>query len=1259
MSGARENPYVGPRSIRAGEPMYGRDREVSQLFNLLLAQRIVLLYSPSGAGKSSLLAAGLIPRLREEGFRIRPTVRVGMEPPSWAPAGVNRHVLSALLSLEEDARDGDFDLSGLAGQTLASYLERAATDEPDAAEVLVLDQFEEILTTGPADIAAKQAFFAQLGAALRDERLWLVVSMREDFIAGLDPYHGALPTGLRTTFRLDLLGKDAALAAIKGPAAAAGVAFLDVAAEELVNDLREVRVPQADGSVATQPGPHVEPVQLQVVCRSLWQQLRPEDREIGLENLARLGDVDAALATYYDAEVEAAAGRCGLPERVLRQWIGRHLVTANGLRAQVLQTPGRTLELDNAALGALVDAHLLRTDTRRGMTWVELAHDRIIKPLQESNARWFLAKLSPVQRQAELWDSRGRPERLLLATAEEAERLLAAPEARPDTEREFLEQSSQVRRREATAARTYLKLRVLTVVIVVLVVSWLSVGYVMLKRRAIEDLALANERTRLAQVQQAAAEAEQAAAEAELTRQLVAQVALHRDQQPELAALLGVAASSRLEGSWQRKAALINIGVTAPHLVARVALDPPGGTARTRRPAASHSWKVAGGGGELFAADRGGQIWRIGLGERRGVSILPPGTRAVDFAVSSKDSLLAIGGRGGTITLWDHAAGAVRAVIELPETGVRAEDAWVEGLAFSADGGSLLAVQRGSQGPSVGFVVDLAARTAKEFGVLAELRDPSALALSADGAVVVLPAGTDDGTMVVFSGAAFTRSVVRLRCVGACPLQLARFSPDGSRLLTAGEGRIALWEVESGRVGAPLRVVPLGAGEAVRDALFMRDGKLAVLSDRRISLWSGATLEPWGTPIELQARMQALGEAGAQGELIAAASEGDAPIYIFDPRRLAPRGATPVPASEGEDVFVHGPVLAALDPSGATLATTDFQPTGGVEDGRERGHALVSLHEALGAGPGEGLPPLPGPPLAAMRFTDGGARLVVADVGGEISAWSVAARAWTTLGRLPAGGDDISLGADERGRILAAVAAPEGLLLGMEADGFTVIRRLDGVQANAVTFDGAGRRVAFARCTEATKPGRCSRSVIDIHDVATFTGPPTQQIEVGFEPERMVFAANGARLACSDGPRIRVWNLEDGSPISMTVRHDLGYFNGLDMSADGALLVGSAVAHNAAVEIVLWQLDTGEELAPPLHVHNPAIGGTLAGQVLISADGERLVSSTCDGAVVWDIADDTLRRRACALAGRTLTRAEEERFLGAHRTDQALCPGEP
>jgi MoxR-like ATPase len=72
---ARPNPYVGPRAFTRGETIYGRDRELQRLLHLLIAERIIALYSPSGAGKTSLIQAGLLPHLEQEDFVVLPVTR--------------------------------------------------------------------------------------------------------------------------------------------------------------------------------------------------------------------------------------------------------------------------------------------------------------------------------------------------------------------------------------------------------------------------------------------------------------------------------------------------------------------------------------------------------------------------------------------------------------------------------------------------------------------------------------------------------------------------------------------------------------------------------------------------------------------------------------------------------------------------------------------------------------------------------------------------------------------------------------------------------------------------------------------------------------------------------------------------------------------------------------------------------------------------------------------------------------------------------
>ena len=62
---AADNPYVGPRPFIEEEErlFFGRAEEIEVLTSLVLARRASLLFAQSGAGKSSLLMAGLTPRL--------------------------------------------------------------------------------------------------------------------------------------------------------------------------------------------------------------------------------------------------------------------------------------------------------------------------------------------------------------------------------------------------------------------------------------------------------------------------------------------------------------------------------------------------------------------------------------------------------------------------------------------------------------------------------------------------------------------------------------------------------------------------------------------------------------------------------------------------------------------------------------------------------------------------------------------------------------------------------------------------------------------------------------------------------------------------------------------------------------------------------------------------------------------------------------------------------------------------------------------
>src|SRR5262245_26853296 len=93
--GTRDRPYVGPRSFESADRdiFFGRDFDSAKLFSLAIAHELVLVYGESGAGKTSLLNAGLIPLLEEQGFTVLPTARVaGILSEEHRPPGSNLYV---------------------------------------------------------------------------------------------------------------------------------------------------------------------------------------------------------------------------------------------------------------------------------------------------------------------------------------------------------------------------------------------------------------------------------------------------------------------------------------------------------------------------------------------------------------------------------------------------------------------------------------------------------------------------------------------------------------------------------------------------------------------------------------------------------------------------------------------------------------------------------------------------------------------------------------------------------------------------------------------------------------------------------------------------------------------------------------------------------------------------------------------------------------------------------------------------------------
>jgi len=451
--GGRElrNPYVGPRTFQADERdrFFGREREARELLALVEKEHLVLFYAQSGAGKSSLVNTSLIPDLQSKGYNVLPISRVSGD----APAGIevsNIYVYNLLRSLEVH----DTDPAALASQSLARFLaDLASSSESDAStvvrRVLIVDQFEELFSTHAESWANREDFFSQLAQAMKaDPQLWVVLVMREDYIASLDPYAQLVANRFQARYSMQRLGREAALQAIRGPVQ--GIRpYEEGAAEKLVSDLSVIQVQKPDGSLERQLGQYVEPIQLQVVCYSLWNNLSPEGTQITARAIQEVGDVYQSLGRYYDLRVREVAERMNVKESLIRTWFERQLITAGGIRNAVLMEPEKSGGLDNKAIQAL-QGDLVRVENRGGATWYELTHDRLVEPILESNRRWFDQSVSPLQRQAALWNEQNRSDSWLLTGQALVEVETGANEhlgELTDVERDFLEASRKLQAR--------------------------------------------------------------------------------------------------------------------------------------------------------------------------------------------------------------------------------------------------------------------------------------------------------------------------------------------------------------------------------------------------------------------------------------------------------------------------------------------------------------------------------------------------------------------------------------------------------------------------------------------------------------------------------------------------------------------------------------------------------------------------------------------------------------------------------------------
>ena len=267
-----KNPFIGPRPFAADDQsrFFGRDTEIEEISSALFASRVLVLYAESGAGKTSLLNAGVLPAVADD-FNTIPVARVsGSLPPGIDEDAIENLAVHHALS----SWNRDFPVVDAETMSLADAIEVVAAAADHTATLVVFDQFEELFTGFADRPGDRAAFFDQLGESLRRHRnLKVLLSLREDFLAEFNAYVGHLFLDYQhRRHRLERLREKPAREAVLDPLPFGDPvrSFADGVAEQLVRDLLQERMA---GRIKPLEGEFVEPVQLQVVCETLWAQV--------------------------------------------------------------------------------------------------------------------------------------------------------------------------------------------------------------------------------------------------------------------------------------------------------------------------------------------------------------------------------------------------------------------------------------------------------------------------------------------------------------------------------------------------------------------------------------------------------------------------------------------------------------------------------------------------------------------------------------------------------------------------------------------------------------------------------------------------------------------------------------------------------------------------------------------------------------------------------------------------------------------------
>ena len=1204
---------------------FGRSRDITKVIDRLkdAAEKgcpFLLVDGASGAGKSSLVRAGLVPRLTAAG--VVPSVdiwRVAVMRPAEIVGDPFAALARALLVAEADlpeAEQGrppalpelsasDFpradDLAALLAHADASApkpilstfsaIEQTAREKEGysravkVALLLVVDQLDELFG---ADIGNDiRARFAQLLRLLaRSGRVWVIATLRADlfdhFLSQKD-----LKQLKDDGSSYDLAPPDAAALAeiVRAPAAAAGLVYeSDTKTGERLDERLLADAERAD----------LLPL-LQFTLNQLFEARERRDHggQLTFAAYRALGGLEGAV----EKEAEAAFARLGATEKARLPRLLRELVApagdstkATGRAAfDIRPVPLADAAYDEASarlVQALIDARILLSSGEGGQATVRLAHARVLDSWQRAseivadNADFYRIR-AEVEEQRRRWDAAGRRRDLLIGRGRplaEAESIVRNFSGElPTATREFVRRSG--RRARLMQTLTAAAAVIFAAVAGVAVYEWRHT--VSLQREAVEkrDQLLVSQSRFLVDRANQGNQAGDAG-----TAMLLALQALP-DTRSGVGRPMVHEAEAALFAAYQ-------------DLKERIVLKGHDGVLWSARLAPDGKRIVT------ASEDKTARVWNAENGDQP--AILRGHTEGVRVASFSPDGRQVItGSTDKTARLWNAETGQQSAVLE--------HDGVVRSAAFSSDGRRVVT----ASDDKTARIWDV--QTGKQIAALtghtARVRDA---AFSPNGRYVLT--SSDDKTARLWDSK--TGEPVHILEGHTQSVRGVAFSPDGERAVTTSLDHSArVWSVETGK-----QSVILGHGDVVTSAAFSPDGQRIVTAsdDNTVPIWDAQMGE---RIVTLSGRTAVYSPDGRS----IVTSDGDtARIWNADNGKLAM-------VLRGHRSRVTG---AVFSPDGRSVLTASDDKTARLWSAGTETNTQMAVLAAHTGSAGRAVFS-PDGRRALTASDDNSVRLWDAEAGRQIATFTRAGSgmaAFSPDGRLVAIPDnntvvvrDANTGEREDRIFQGHSAAVQSVAF--SADGRRIVTASDDRTARVWDLQTGGQ---IAALTEHTAPVRSAvfspdglrvvstqtpqRSgnvtIVTSNDsVALLWDALSGRVILRFEGDMVqlydaTFSPDGKRIVTASGDNTaRIWDAATGKPIAVLSGHSDSVLSAAFNSRGDKIVTASA---DETVRV--WDAEAMTTIAV-LKGHSGAVWSAV-----FSPDGERILTASDDTtARIWRI----------------------------------------